>query len=362
MKRLFVCILIIFLASCQKTYDVDNEISSLNNKIKENVSDEATYIDLFNAYIIKGEYYNATKTLDKSLKETDGAKTKELIKDLKDGYDVCDSNGTFYKKILIDYDFDYASSIKDERNVDYYQGKSTYIGNDLDSVYYDDYRLLSSNHQKLFKKSNYTVYLLDKEDKIIDIYCTQDEHYRVEYKDDGSIFYVRDDGWYYCFKNELIYKVGTNDGDDEITFEYDTNDKLVKLVKTDKSGTITTEYELYDNGSPSKVVRYSNLNKEIFEYKEDGKMTSIINYYNDELSSTYEFEYDDDHIVYEKFTSYPSSPFDHEYSYTYNKDGYIIRIDDSMNKDSNQEFTYNNDYSEVTIYKDNEYEKFELKH
>lgn len=51
MKRLFVCIFIIFLASCHKTYDVDNEISLLNNKIKENISDEATYIDLFNAYI-----------------------------------------------------------------------------------------------------------------------------------------------------------------------------------------------------------------------------------------------------------------------------------------------------------------------
>lgn len=50
MKRLFVCILIIFLVSCQKTYDVDNEISSLNNKIKENVSDEATYIDLFRTF------------------------------------------------------------------------------------------------------------------------------------------------------------------------------------------------------------------------------------------------------------------------------------------------------------------------
>lgn len=362
MKRLFVCILIIFLASCQKTYDVDNEISSLNNKIKENVSDETAYIDLFNAYIIKGEYYNAIKTLDESLKETDGAKTKDLIKGLKDGYDVYDSNGTFYKKILIDYDFDYTPSIKDERNVDYYQGKSTYIGNDLDSVYYDDYQLLSSNHQKLFKKSNYTVYLLDKEDKITDIYYAQDEHYRAEYKDDGSIFYVRDDGWYYCFKNELIYEVGTNDGDNEITFEYDTNDNLVKLVKTDKSGTITTEYELYDNGSPSKVICYSNLNKEIFEYKEDGKMTSIINYYNNELSSTYEFDYDDDHIVYEKFTSYPPSTFDHEYTYTYNKDGYIIQIDDSMNKDSCQEFTYNKDYSEVTIHKDNEYEKIELLH
>ena len=95
MKRLFVCILIIFLVSCQKTYDVDNEISSLNNKIKENVSDETAYIDLFNAYIIKGEYYNAINTLDKSLKETDGAKTKDLIKGLKNGYDVCDSNGTF---------------------------------------------------------------------------------------------------------------------------------------------------------------------------------------------------------------------------------------------------------------------------
>ena len=31
-----------------------------------------------------------------------------------------------------------------------------------------------------------------------------------------------------------------------------------------------------------------------------------------------------------------------------------------MNKDFCQEFTYNEDYSEVTINKDNEYEKIEL--
>ena len=60
-----------------------------------------------------------------------------------------------------------------------------YIDNDYDSVYYNDYQLLSSNHQKLFKKSNYTAYLLDKEDKISDVYYKQEEHYSVKYKDDG---------------------------------------------------------------------------------------------------------------------------------------------------------------------------------
>lgn len=84
------------------------------------------YMDLFNAYMIKGEYYNAIKILEKSLKNTDGIQTIAITKDLKDGYDVYDSNGTFYKKILIDYDLDYDLSYKDKRNVDYYQGKSLY--------------------------------------------------------------------------------------------------------------------------------------------------------------------------------------------------------------------------------------------
>ena len=56
-------------------------------------------MDLFNAYMIKGEYYNAIKTLEKSLKNTDGIQTIAITKDLKDGYDVYNSNGAFYKKI-----------------------------------------------------------------------------------------------------------------------------------------------------------------------------------------------------------------------------------------------------------------------
>lgn len=217
-----------------------------------------------------------------------------------------------------------------------------YIDNDYDSVYYNDYQLLSSNHQKLFKKSNYTAYLLDKEDKISDVYYKQEEHYSVKYKDDG---------WYYCFKDELIVNEGTSDGDNEIIFEYDKNDNLIKLVKKNKNLTFITEYELYDNGFPSKLIYYSNLNKQIFEYKEDGQMTRITNYYNDKLSSIYEFNYDDDRLVYEKYVFYSPSAFDHECTYIYN-DCYLIQINDLKNKDIYQKLIYNKDYSKVTIGKE----------
>lgn len=101
MKRFLTIFIIIFLVSCQKSYNAKNEIESLNNMLKEDNTNEVTYIDLFKAYIIDDEYFNAVRTIDKSLKYSEGIQTKELINDLKDGYDIYDINNVFLKEYLL---------------------------------------------------------------------------------------------------------------------------------------------------------------------------------------------------------------------------------------------------------------------
>ena len=168
-KIILLSLIICILASCQRPYDVNNEIESLNNMLKENNTNEEVYIDLFDAYVINGDYFDAIKIIDESLKHSEGIKTKELIDDLKDSYDVYGINNVFYKRILIDYDVNFDPFYEDKRNVDYYQGNYPLIGGNFDSAYYID-SYLTSNNQKLYKNSNYTIYLLAEEDVITDIY------------------------------------------------------------------------------------------------------------------------------------------------------------------------------------------------
>lgn len=377
MKRLLYVIIVILLVSCQKTYNVQDEILSLENALKEDNTNETTYINLFKAYIINDDYFNAVRTIDKSLEYSQGTKTKELINDLKDGYDIFDVNDTFYKRILIDYDINFDPFYEDKRNIDYYQGNTPRIGGNYDSSYYVS-EYLSSNNQKLFKKSNYTIYILDKDDTITNIYQytysianqsfynLSENHYIVKNNSDGTIYYARDDGWNYYFKDEKIIKIdctnSENSLNEDISFEYDDSGRLLKLVESSDDGVITTEFERYDDGSPSKIRRYSELNEnkefnisshtteEISEYTKDGRMLSRINYFNGELSSSDTFEFNfDNRIIREKGIDYNNSDYDYEYTYTYNDNGYIDRKDNLINTDNYDLYIYNDDYSKVSV-------------
>ena len=192
MKRLLTLILIFFMVACQNKNDMSDEIDLLKAELKEDNTNELTYINLFKAQIINQDYFDAVRTLDKGLMYGEGEEIEELIVDLKDGYD---DNDNLHSRILIDYDINFDPFYVDNRNVDYYQGKST----TLKDRYYGVPYLLSSNNQELFKKSNYTVYILDENDVITDIYHhvyeiarksfdnVKEEHYRVKYNDDGYI-------------------------------------------------------------------------------------------------------------------------------------------------------------------------------
>lgn len=167
MKRLLTLILIFFMVACQNKNDMSDEIDLLKAELKEDNTNELTYINLFKVQIINHDYFDAVRTLDKGLMYGEGEEIEELIIDLKDGYDVYDDNDNLHSRILIDYDINFDPFYYvDNRNVDYYQGKST----PLKDRYYGIPYLLSSNNQELFKKSNYTVYILDENDAITDIY------------------------------------------------------------------------------------------------------------------------------------------------------------------------------------------------
>lgn len=394
MKRFLTIFIIIFLVSCQKSYNAKNEIESLNNMLKEDNTNEVTYIDLFKAYIIDDEYFNAVRTIDKSLKYSEGIQTKELINDLKDGYDIYDINNVFYKRILIDYDINFDPFYEDKRNIDFYQGNCPRIGGNFDSSYYIS-KYLSSNNQELFKNSNYTIYLLDEEDVISDIYQytydvagksfynLKENHYQVKYNDDGTIYYINDDGYIDYFKDGKIIKSGSidsqNNFNEQLTFEYDKNDFLSKLIETNDNGIIITEFERYVDGSPSKIIRNSDFKenkefgidahtiKEISEYTKDGRMLSRTYYFNDELSFIDTFEFDSNNrLIHEKSTNYNNSAYDYEYVYTYNYDGYIMRKDDLIKPSHYEEYIYYDNYSRVSVCTINdlsrECQKFELYH
>lgn len=375
MKYLLIAIMSILLVSCQNNYDVNKEIESLNEKLNIGIKDEKAYIELFNAYIINDEFFNAARTIDKSLKNTNGNKINELINNLKDGYDIYDKNNKYYKTILIDYDVNFDPFYKDNSDIDYYKGNSPLIGGNYDSAsYISDY--LSSNNQKLYKRSNYTIYLLDKDDIITDVYeYTYDvfnkqfenvieNHYKVEYIDDQTVNYINDNGNTECFYNGKIIKqdyIDDNGSTSYKTFEYDENGNLLKVIEYDKEGTTSTEYTRYNNGSPLKVIRYSSLNedkefgisartiKEIYEYAQDGRMLSRAQYFNDEISFKDTFEFDlNNRLIHEISNDYNDSSYNREYSYSYNDEGYLIKKDNLLNADSYTEYIYNDDYSKVT--------------
>lgn len=376
MKKLLTIFIILLLASCHKQYNVKIEIETLENILKEDNTNEDAYISLFNAYIIDDEYFKALRTLDKSLKNSEGIKTKELIDDLKDGRDIYDSNNTFYKRVLIDYDINFDPFYEDKRNIDYYQGNTPRIGGNFDSAYYVS-EYLSSNYQKLFKDSNYTIYLLNKNNNITDVYqytysvsgksftTVEENHYKVKYNND-SINYTRDDGLTYFFKDEKIIKFEylnkQNNINENVYFEYDENGFLSKLIENTDAGIITTEFERSEDGSPLKITRYSNLKeikesniksrtiKEICEYANDGRMLSRIEYFNGELSSNDTFEFDSNNrLIYEKGVDYINAEYNREYTYIYNNDGYLDQRNNLINTNQYKKYIYNDDYSEVSI-------------
>lgn len=142
-------IIALFLVSCQSAqetvYDVKSVITTLNDKLEEDDTNEDTYIDLFNAYAIINEYFEAVRVIDKALDNTEGDKIKELITDLKDGHDVHDTNGAIYKRILIDYDSGLDQYDINEVNAQYYQGQVDMIDENYTGEGSESF--LSSNDQ-----------------------------------------------------------------------------------------------------------------------------------------------------------------------------------------------------------------------
>lgn len=382
MKRILYLFLVFLLVACQNSYDVSSKIESLNNKLKEDNTNENAYIDLFDAYIINGNYFDAIRVIDKSLKYSKGTKTKQLIDKLKNGYDVYEKDNNIHKRVLVDYDMNFDPFYKDTRNIDSYLGKGPSLGN-FDNTS-DISKYLTSNNQKLYKKSNYTVYLLNDNDVITDIYQyvynttgkrfenIEENHYKVEYDGDYT-FYICDNGLTECYENEKIIKSSfVNDRNNiEVTFNYDNHNNLTKVVKRDNNDTITTEYERYDDGSPHIIKRYCDLKeikefnigarkiKDYYEYTKDGRMLTRKEYFNDELSYIDEFKYDSNNrLIFWKSTN-DDPIYDFAYTYTYNNDGYLIRKDSLTIEGYQEKYIYNEDYSKVAVCGD-ECEWFEL--
>ncbi len=229
--------------------------------------------------------------------------------------------------------------------------------------------------KQLYKRSNYTIYLLE-DDRITDIYeYTYDEgsrsfeglkenHYQVIYNDD-TVSYRTDDRCEEFVDGKIIrsygkYADGTNY---DASFEYADN-YLKRFTINDDLGITTTEITRHSNKIPSKIEVYVGSNEDqgsvssrvirsIFEYDEEGRMIADKEYFDGELSSTRSFGYSDGRLVSEKYTSANDeemalSDFDRQYAY--NDHGYIERVDDLLDPDHYEKYEYNDDYTKMTIY------------
>ncbi len=381
MKKISVLILIsLLLISCDQkienvSYNAIETIDRLNDELKEDKTDEDLYVDLFNAYVINNEYFEAIRVIDKALDNTDGQKTKELIEDLRDGYDVLDTNGAFCKHIMIDYDIDQTDQTY-QRNVDFYQGKTDKVSIDRIGTDVDDD--LSFNDEKLYKKSNYTIYLLE-DDMIVDIFHytydtssrdfadLKENHYSVRY-DGDDVYYVSDDGLTDHYQNGKLIEEIYDNGDQSynIIYEYDDNGHIQSYTKTNTSGVTKVTVTRHENGIPESVEEYNDFvadpefdteartSKTISEYDDEGKIIAKTDYFNDEISAILNFEYDNEGRLYkETFINPDPSPFafgSYERVYTYDDNGYLIRSDDLLDPDHYTKYEYNDDHTMVTVY------------
>lgn len=368
-KLLLISIVCCFLVSCahnpkDTVHDIDSTTESLNEKLDEGIAVETDYVKLFNDYIINGQYFEALKVIDRAVEDNGGDEIKSLIADLKDGYDVFDADGTFYKSIIIDYDINFEPEKRVNSNI--YRG----YGKPITLEYFVGahvFKNLSLNEQDLYKKSNHTIYLLDDNDMISDVYEYIDEdfqHYRVEY--DGDDIYYTNDRYQDHYKNGKLIRSEGRNLTSTFVIDYIYNDKgeltTIRCYESD-DGLTTTEITRHDNGVLAKVEVFADFylastprtRRHIHEYDKDGMLITKTSYFNEELSNVSTYEYDEEGrlIKYKDTTpgiKYSSELANFERVYTYNSDGYRIREDDLMNTTYYRKYEYNDDYTEVTVY------------
>ena len=88
---------------CLKNQDYVQAIETFEEAIDLDKTNEDSYIALFDAYMLNGQAFEAVSCIDRSLKNTSGDKTKELIADLNDGYKLLDQNNNLVANIMVKY-------------------------------------------------------------------------------------------------------------------------------------------------------------------------------------------------------------------------------------------------------------------
>ena len=263
---------------CLKNQDYVQAIENFEKAVELDSSNEDSYIALFDAYMLNGQAFEAVSCIDRSLKNTSGDKTKELITDLNDGYKLLDQDGNVISNIMVKYqERDYTQPKEpDGISRSTLQGQ---IGDKYDmpetiKLSFDNYTILELNDQnKIVKIHEPSVKISDYgRARLVEIpgynpWTT----YEVETYDNGNVKFMSSknnpDGSKRFFEetfdeNGLLtsYSINHIIGDNDIidstifTYTYDSNGRLIKSIESINDSIYTYTYE-YENDCLKTVER-----------------------------------------------------------------------------------------------------------
>ena len=393
MKRIiklsFILLLLVSLVSCKSEtnydkaiksfndYKYDETIDYLNKSLNEDSDDlEDQYILLAKAYFNNDEYLKAIRTLVKSKDETSGDKTNEFIKELEHGYDLLDDKGNNYKSIMLSLENDLYNH-KDIR--------SLYLGNvyGLETIFnnfkfdlnehYGDIMILEIDHisnnnrfiiyPKIDSKEN-TIY----DDVTINYKDNELDTFKVEIPVNASLkpstkIYNNKFKLISYYKEEYEYPNLNLADKYEVICTYHDNGTLASLDRHEQRCLNRQEsINIQDNKISSDEFKdrdyYIEDYKYDYSFSDDGCLLSFEEYSFEDLLRYEELTYNDKGALtyFKRINLVNDNPYmpDCEYSYEYNEDGYLIKvntIDPDVFKDYGDYTTYeyNDDYSKVII-------------
>lgn len=260
---------------CLKNQDYVQAIENFEQAADLDKTSEDSYIALFDAYMLNGQAFEAVSCIDRSLKNTSGERTRELIADLNDGYELLDQNNNLVANIMVKYQ---------ER--DYTQPKEP---DGISRSYFQGLMGSSYDTPKAIKLSfdNYTILELNDQNKIVKIY---DPSVKVnEYGDAHLVEIPNCDTW-------KTYEVETYDnGNIKFVSSKNNPDNYGRYREStyDQNGLMTSHIVTYFIGEKENGVMTDSIDT----YTYDEKNRLIINTVEDYNSIvTYTYNYEGDHL------------------------------------------------------------------
>lgn len=260
---------------CLKNQDYIQAIENFEQAVDLDKTNEDSYIALFDAYMLNGQAFEAVSCIDRSLKNTNGDKTKELIANLNNGYKLLDQDGNVISNIMVKYQERDYTQPKEPDGI----SRSTLQGQIGDEYDMPETIKLSFD--------NYTILELNDQNKIVKIHRP---YVKVnEYGDAHLVEIPNCDTW-------KTYEVETYDNGN-IKFVSSKNNPdnygRYREITYDQNGLMTSRILTYFIGEKENGVMTNSINT----YTYDEKNRLIINTFEDYDSIiTYTYNYEGDHL------------------------------------------------------------------